>query len=103
MDSRFGGDAELKQVALSTFQQSTPPLLQKLRQMLASGNRQGFGLLAHSAKGGGLMVSADRYAAIAAMLEDRAQRAPQNELEKLLDELQRAFEEFVELLKIRAM
>jgi PAS domain S-box-containing protein len=98
MDSRFGGDLELQQVALGTFRTATPPLLAKLRATLAAGNRQGFGLLAHSAKGAGLMVSADRYAATAALLEERAARAPVQELEKLVEDLQRAFDEFVLLV-----
>jgi CheY-like chemotaxis protein len=101
METRFGGDAELQEVALGTFQQATPPLLARLRSTLAAGNRQAFGLLAHSAKGGGLMVSAERYAAIAALLEDRAARAPAPDLEKLLDELERAFEEFVAVVQRR--
>jgi len=101
LDTRFGGDAELQQVALGTFQQATPPLMARLRAMLASGNRQGFGLLAHSAKGAGLMVSAERYAAIAAALEERAAKAPAPELEKLVEELERAFEEFVAVVRGR--
>jgi HPt (histidine-containing phosphotransfer) domain-containing protein len=55
-------------------------------------------LLAHSAKGAGLMVSADRYAATAALLEERAARASVQELEKLVEDLQRAFDEFVALV-----
>jgi CheY-like chemotaxis protein len=101
MDSRFGGDAELKQVALSTFQQSTPPLLAKLRAALVAGDRKAFGLLAHSAKGSGLMVSAERYAAIALLLEERAAGAPLEDLEKLLGEMERAFEAFEALLQQR--
>jgi PAS domain S-box-containing protein len=102
MDSRFGGDEELKQVALSTFQETTPALLEKLRQALVAGNRQGVGLLAHSAKGGGLMVSADRYAAIAAQMEERAAQAPPDELETLMADLQRAFGEFIDAVRARA-
>jgi CheY-like chemotaxis protein/HPt (histidine-containing phosphotransfer) domain-containing protein len=98
MHSRFGGDEELQQLALGTFREATPPLLEKLRGTLAAGDRPTLGRLAHSAKGAGLMVSADRYAAIAALLEDNAARLPPTELEKLLDELQRAFDEFVALL-----
>jgi CheY-like chemotaxis protein len=101
MHSRFGGDQELKQVALGTFQQSTPPLLQKLRAALEAGNRQAFGLLAHSAKGGGLMVSAERYATIAQRLEERAGQAPLEDLGKLLDELDRAFAAFVAAMNER--
>nr|WP_236600110.1 PAS domain-containing protein [Ramlibacter alkalitolerans] len=101
LDTRFGGDVELQQVALGTFREATPPLLARLRALLSSGNRQGFGLLAHSAKGGGLMVSAERYAAIAAALEERAARAPTEELEKLLAELERAFEEFAAVVQAR--
>jgi signal transduction histidine kinase/DNA-binding NarL/FixJ family response regulator len=101
LDTRFGGDTELQQVALGTFQQATPPLLAKLRAALSSGNRQAFGLLAHSAKGGGLMVSAERYAAIAAALEERAAKGTTQDLEKLLDDLDRAFEEFVEVIQAR--
>ncbi|MEJ8836895.1 PAS domain-containing protein [Ramlibacter sp. AN1133] len=101
LDTRFGGDAELQQVALGTFRQATPALMAKLRATLSSGNRQAFGLLAHSAKGGGLMVSAERYAAIAAALEERAAKAPAQELGKLLDELERAFEEFATIVQAR--
>ncbi|GAB3777725.1 hypothetical protein GCM10028796_57190 [Ramlibacter monticola] len=102
LDSRFGGDEELQQVALGTFQQATPPLLAKLRTTLRSGNRQTFGLLAHSAKGAGLMVSAGRYAAVAAALEERAAQASAPDLEKLLDELEQAFTEFVAAVQSRA-
>ncbi len=102
MDSRFGGDAELKQVALSTFRQSTPPLLKKLRATLAAGNRQSMALLAHSAKGGGLMVAAERYAAIASLLEEYARGGNTAELENLLEELQRAFDDFVATVEAKA-
>ena len=98
MHSRFGGDLELKEVALATFRQSTPPLLERMRTALAAGNRQQLGLLAHSAKGGGSMIAADRYAGIAALLEERAASAPEAELLRLLEELQSAFALFTELL-----
>jgi HPt (histidine-containing phosphotransfer) domain-containing protein len=98
MDSRFGGDVELKEVALSTFRQSTPPLLARMRAAFASGNRQQLQLLAHSAKGGGSMVAADRYAAIAAVLEERAATAAEEELSRMLTELESAFEQFVEVV-----
>ena len=101
LDSRFGGDADLKQVALGTFQQATPPLLAKLRATLAQGNRHAFGLLAHSAKGAGLMVSAERYAAVAARLEERAAQAPPRDLEQLLEDLERAYGEFVAAIRAR--
>jgi HPt (histidine-containing phosphotransfer) domain-containing protein len=94
MHSRFGGDLELEQVALSTFRQSTPPLLERMKAALAAANRQQLGLLAHSAKGSGSMISAERYAAIAAALEDRAAHASPEELGKLVDELWRAYGEF---------
>ena len=52
------------------------------------------GLLAHSAKGAGAMICADRYAAVAAALEEKAASAPQDVLERLRAELQRAYEQF---------
>ncbi len=98
MDVRFGGDQELKEVALSTFRQSTPPLLAKLRAAVEEGNRTQVERLAHSAKGGGLMIAADRYAAIAALIEERAASAPFEDLQRLQDDLQRAFDQFAELI-----
>jgi hypothetical protein len=47
------------------------------------------------------MVSAERYAAIAAALEERAAKGTTQDLEKLLDDLDRAFEEFVEVIQAR--
>jgi CheY-like chemotaxis protein/anti-sigma regulatory factor (Ser/Thr protein kinase) len=98
MDVRFGGDQELKEVALATFRQSTPPLLAKLGTAVAEGNRKQVQLLAHSAKGGGSMIAAERYAAIAAQMEERADSAPAEELQRLQDELQRAFDQFLEVI-----
>jgi len=95
MDSRFGGDQELKQVALQAFRQSTPGLLDKLRAALAAGDLQQVARLSHSAKGAGAMISAERYAAIAAALEERAAAAPAQELERLLGDLQAAFDLFL--------
>jgi CheY-like chemotaxis protein len=95
MNSRFGGDEELKEVALAAFRQSTPGLLAKLRVALTAGNRQQLGLLAHSAKGGGSMIAAERYAGIAAALEERAATAPMEELQRLVEELQSAFDLFL--------
>jgi CheY-like chemotaxis protein/anti-sigma regulatory factor (Ser/Thr protein kinase) len=98
MDTRFGGDQELKEVALSTFRQSTPPLLAKLRAAVEEGNRKQIGLLSHSAKGGGSMIAAERYAAIAAVMEEHAASAPLEELRRLQDELQAAFDQFLEVV-----
>jgi CheY-like chemotaxis protein len=94
MRSRFGGDAELEQVALASFRAATPPLLAKLAAAMAAGNRAQVGLLAHSAKGAGSMVCAERYAAVAAALEEKAPSAPGEVLERLRGELQRAYEQF---------
>jgi len=94
MQSRFGHDRELEQMALATFRQATPPLLAKMRAALAAGQRKQLGLHAHSAKGGASMISADRYAAIAARLEERAAIAPEEDLRQLLEDLQRAFDAF---------
>jgi CheY-like chemotaxis protein/HPt (histidine-containing phosphotransfer) domain-containing protein/anti-sigma regulatory factor (Ser/Thr protein kinase) len=94
MHSRFGGDLELEQVALSTFRRTTPGLLDRMRAALAAHNREQLGLLAHSAKGSGSMICAERLAAIAAALEDRAAHAPPEELARLMDDLQRAYDEF---------
>jgi CheY-like chemotaxis protein/anti-sigma regulatory factor (Ser/Thr protein kinase) len=101
MHSRFGGDTELEQVALDTFRQSTPPLLAKMRAALESGNRQQVQLLAHSAKGAGLMVAAERYAALAAILEDRATRAGEEDVARLVQEMQRAFDAFAAVVADR--
>ncbi|NNU45117.1 ATP-binding protein [Ramlibacter montanisoli] len=100
MDSRFGGDLELKEVALSTFRKTTPALLAKLRAALEAGNRKQVALLAHSAKGGGSMIAAERYAGMAAVLEERAMSAPDDELRRLLDDLQAAFEQFDEIVAV---
>jgi HPt (histidine-containing phosphotransfer) domain-containing protein len=95
MHSRFGGDEELKEVALAAFRQSTPALLGRIRAVLDAGNRQQFGLLAHSARGAGAMVAAERYAAIAAVMEDHAGTASEEELRRLVDELRTAFYQFL--------
>ena len=94
MHSRLGGDLELEQVALSTFLQTTPALLGRMRGALAAANRQQLGLLAHSAKGSGSMVCAERYAAIAAAVEEQAALAMPEELARLVEELERAYDEF---------
>jgi len=94
LHSRFGGDTELEQLALSTFRGTTPALLEKLRTAINAGQRQQVALFAHSAKGAGSMICAERYAAIAAALEERAPHAPREELQQLLEELQRAFGQF---------
>jgi PAS domain S-box-containing protein len=96
MNSRFGGDLELREVALSTFMQSTPPLLGKLRAALQARNRAQVKLLAHSGKGSGSMVGAERYAAIAALMEERAAVAAPEDLQKLAADLQQAFDAFIE-------
>jgi HPt (histidine-containing phosphotransfer) domain-containing protein len=70
----------------------------KLAAALAAGNRAQVGLLAHSAKGAGAMVCADRYAAVAAALEEKAASAPAEVLERLGAQLQRAYEQFDALL-----
>jgi PAS domain S-box-containing protein len=101
MHSRFGGDLELEAVALSTFQQATPPLLAKLRLGLQQENRQQVALLAHSARGAGATICADRYAALAGALEDRAPRGTIEELTRLLASLQQAYEDFVGVVKQR--
>lgn len=97
MDSRFGGDEELKEVALATFRQTTPALLGKMRNALEIGNRKQLELLAHSAKGAGAMISAERYSAIAAAMEEHAETAALTDLERLLLELQNAFDQFLAL------
>ncbi|HSV82620.1 MAG TPA: ATP-binding protein, partial [Ramlibacter sp.] len=99
MHSRFGGDQELEQVALGSFQSATPPLLARLRAAVATGNRQQLALLAHSAKGAGAMVGAERYAALAGALEDRAEQAPLDELGRLETALRQAYEDFREALR----
>jgi PAS domain S-box-containing protein len=98
MESRFGGDEELKEVALAAFRQSTPVLLERMRASLAANDRKKLAMQAHSAKGAGGMMAAERYAAIAALLEERAGLAGVQELEKLVQELQAAFEQFVTLV-----
>jgi PAS domain S-box-containing protein len=94
MHSRFGGDAELEQVALDTFRQTTPPLLDKLRAAVQAGQREQVKLHAHSAKGGGGMISAERYAALAGLVEERADDASFEDLGRWVDDMERAFEEF---------
>lgn len=101
LQSRFGGDRELEQVALSTFQQATPGLLRKLEAALDADDREQFQRLAHSAKGSSGMVSADRCAALGALMEERAPVAPQEDLRRLLEDFRRAFDEFAALLRAR--
>lgn len=101
MHSRFGGDEELEQVAMATFQATTPPLLAKLRAALEAGSRHQLGLLAHSAKGGGAMISAERYAGVAALIEEGAERLTLEELAALMEDLQRAFDEFLRMVNAR--
>lgn len=91
---RFGGDLELEQVALAAFRQTTPPLLARLRDALAAGDRGRLALHAHSAKGAGAMICAQRYAEVASRLEERAHSAPPRELALLAADLERAFEQF---------
>jgi HPt (histidine-containing phosphotransfer) domain-containing protein len=82
-------------VALAAFRQTTPALLEKLRVALAAGDRQKVALFAHSAKGAGSMIAAERYAAIAAALEERAATAPVEELQRLQEDLNAAFDLFL--------
>ncbi|HZN47014.1 MAG TPA: PAS domain-containing protein, partial [Ramlibacter sp.] len=98
VDSRFGGDAELKAVALATFRQTTPALLARLHAARAADDRKQLARLAHSAKGGGAMIAAERYAAIAELLEERAASAPPQELRRLCEDLQEAFAQFDEII-----
>ncbi len=98
LHSRFGGDEELKEVALTAFRTTTPALLEKMRAALGAGDRQKLGLFAHSAKGAGSMIAAERYAAIAAALEERAATAPVEELQRLQEDLQAAFDLFLAFL-----
>ena len=97
MDSRFGGDEELKEVALTAFRTTTPALLSKIGAALRALDRKELARLAHSAKGGGSMIAAERYAAIAAALEERAETAAVEELQRLVEELQVAFDLFLAL------
>jgi len=97
MDSRFGGDEELKEVALTAFRTTTPALLGKVRKALEAVDRKELARLGHSAKGGGSMIAAERYAAIGAALEERAETAPVEELQRLVEELESAFELFLAL------
>ncbi|RYY73130.1 MAG: hypothetical protein EOO24_46640, partial [Comamonadaceae bacterium] len=99
MRERFGGDMELEQVALESFQQTTPALLAKLQAALEQGQRAQATMLAHSAKGAGSMICAQRYAGIAATLEERGPSAPIEELLTLLAQLRVAFREFVGVLE----
>lgn len=101
MRERFGGDEELEQVALQSFRQTTPGLLAKLRLAVAESRRPQVALLAHSAKGAGSMICAQRYAAIAAALEEAAPSAPLEELQQLERDLGAAFEEFLATLAAR--
>ena len=94
MRARFGGDEELEQVALMSFRQTTPGLLRRMQAALDAANREQVGLLAHSAKGAGGMVCAERYAAVAATLEECAGTASFEEMVRLRAALQAAFDEF---------
>ncbi|HEX2547645.1 MAG TPA: PAS domain S-box protein [Ramlibacter sp.] len=103
MEARFGGDLELKDIALSTFRTTTPPLMAKLRKAIEANDRKQVKLLSHSAKGGGSMVAAERYAGVAAIMEENAGMASSAELSKLMDELERAFEQFDELIGVMSV
>jgi PAS domain S-box-containing protein len=95
LHSRFGGDEELKEVALSAFRKTTPALMEKMRLAVQAQDRQKVALFAHSAKGAGSMIAAERYAAIAAALEERAATAPVEELQRLQEDLEAAFDLFL--------
>jgi PAS domain S-box-containing protein len=97
INSRFGGDEELKEVALTAFRTTTPALLGKLKAALDAGDRKKVQLFAHSAKGGGSMIAAERYAGIAAAIEERAGTAPLEDLQRMHLELQAAFDQFLAL------
>lgn len=101
MQSRFGGDRELEEVALSTYEQATPSLLLKLRAALDAGDRKAFERHAHSAKGSSAMISAERCAALGALMEERAPTAPVEDLRRLVEDFQRAFDEFAQVLRAR--
>jgi HPt (histidine-containing phosphotransfer) domain-containing protein len=100
MTTRFGGDLELKELALATFRRTTPPLLERLHTALSVADRKQIALLAHSAKGGGSMISAERYAGIAAVLEERAATASEDDLRQLVGDLQAAFDQFDEIVAV---
>jgi CheY-like chemotaxis protein len=88
---RFGGDIELANAAIGAFHQSTPALLTRLEAACRNEDRRLIGLAAHSAKGSGAMVCADRYAAIAGEIEDSAADADIDHLGRLVRDLQQAF------------
>jgi PAS domain S-box-containing protein len=100
--ARFGGDEELEQVALEAFRQTTPGLLDKLGAALQAGQRAQIALHAHSTKGAGLMICAERYASIAAQMEEKAATAAPEELAALYQELRRAFDDVAAALQARA-
>ena len=97
INSRFGGDEELKEVALTAFRNTTPALLGKLKAAIEAGDRAKAQLFAHSAKGAGAMIAAERYSGIAAAIEERAATAPLEDLQRLQQELQAAFDQFLAL------
>lgn len=97
INSRFGGDEELKEVALTAFRNTTPALLGKLKAAIEAGDRAKTQLFAHSAKGAGAMIAAERYSGIAAVIEERAATAPLEDLQRLQQELQAAFDQFLAL------
>jgi len=103
MRERFGGDEELEQVALASFRQTTPSLLAKLRLAVEEMRRPQVALLAHSAKGAGSMICAQRYAAIAGALEESAPSALAQELQQLERKLAAAFDEFLAVLAARGV
>jgi hypothetical protein len=46
------------------------------------------------------MISAERYAGIAAVLEERAATASEEELRQLVGDLQAAFDQFAEIVAV---
>lgn len=93
-ESRFGASKELARAALQSFAQHTPVVLRRLRAAVEQARPDAIALEAHSLKGSGSMVGADRLVAIAAAIEHEAREGVASGLDERLDSLQSAFDAY---------
>jgi PAS domain S-box-containing protein len=84
---RLGGDEELLAVALGSFRQYAPKVLQSARDALAAGNQAELHRHLHSLSGSSAMVGAEALHTLARVLEAEAQAGRLEEAGRRLDEL----------------
>ncbi|MDB5856337.1 MAG: Hybrid sensor histidine kinase/response regulator, partial [Ramlibacter sp.] len=84
---RLGGDAELLTVALASFRQHAPKVLQSARDAFAAGSQADLHRHLHSLSGSSAMVGAEDMHRLAQALEAEAQAGRLEEAGRGLDEL----------------